>query len=78
MAEIPELHITATKIVRAFKPGDIVFIECPAAISQASETRLRDHFREYCPEIKVIILGDGLKVAGREEIVEINASSVNA
>ena len=75
MAEMPEFNITATKVLRAFKPGDIVFIECPAMISEASATRLRNHFRDYCPEIKVIILGDGLKVAGREEIVEINASS---
>lgn len=75
MAEMPEFNITATKIVRAFKPGDIVFIECPGMISMGMAEAMKNHFDSYCPEIKVIILGDGLKVAGREEIVEINASS---
>lgn len=32
MAEMPEFTISAVKILRAFKPGDIVFIEYPGIL----------------------------------------------
>lgn len=60
------------KIVRAFQPGDVVFLEVPGCLSADAANQMRamlDHYLEG-KDIRVIILGDGIRVAGREEHLE--------
>lgn len=60
------------KIVRAFQPGDVVFLEVPGSMSADAEARMREMLDHHLKgtDIRVIILGDGIRVAGREEHLE--------
>lgn len=57
------------KIVRAFKPGDVVFIECDMMLSQQQKETIRNSVGviSEAAGIKVIILDAGLRLAAREE-----------
>lgn len=74
MAEMPEFTISAVKTLRAFKPGDIVIIECTQVISRHSAANLKAYLQREAPEIKFVILDGGLRVVARSEIVEVTAS----
>lgn len=60
------------KILRAFRPGDVVFLEVPGSLSAAAAAAMREMLDHHLngTDIRVIILGDGIRVAGREEYRE--------
>lgn len=57
------------KILRAFRPGDVVFIEIPGMLSHDAYTRYAEHLKSVLDEsgVKVVILCDGARVAAAEE-----------
>jgi hypothetical protein len=55
------------RVLRAFQPGDIVFIECNGPVSAEAASRIGAYFKEYVPEIRCVLLCDGLRVVAREE-----------
>jgi len=57
------------RVLRAFRPGDIVFIECERRMSDEEMAHIRASFSEHTPDIKVIVLGPGMHVAAREEMI---------
>lgn len=61
-AEIPQ-----PKILRAFRPGDIVFLECDRILTEQAMQHLNAEFKRLVPDVKVVILTRGIRVAAREE-----------
>lgn len=55
------------KVLRAYRPGDIVFLECDRMLSAEQMTRLHAEFKKRIPEVKIVILQGGVKVAARAE-----------
>lgn len=53
------------KILRAFKPGDIVVVECAAAVSAETSQRIKDAFHDT--GLRVMILDRGMRLAAAEE-----------
>lgn len=56
-----------TKIIRAFRPGDIVFVECARDITMQESVQIREQFAAYVPKLKIVLLGAGMRVAGAEQ-----------
>lgn len=60
----PEPLIAAeAKVLRGFKPGDIVFLECSRMLNDAQMEHLHSFFKSKVPELKIVILQAGVKVA---------------
>lgn len=57
----------AMKIVRAFTPGDVVFIEVARPMRVEAMEHIHAQFKKLIPDLRVVILQDGLRVASREE-----------
>lgn len=55
------------KILRAFRPNDIVFLECARMLSDDQMTLLHKQFKKMVPEVKVVILNAGVRIASRDE-----------
>lgn len=55
------------KIVRAFQPGDTVFIESSRPLSRDAMANIHAEFKRLLPDVKVVVLSEGLRVASREE-----------
>jgi hypothetical protein len=47
----------------ALRPGDVVVVLCDGAICDATAARLRSEMQPLFPDNKVLVLGDGLKIA---------------
>lgn len=60
-------EIPAPKILRAFKPGDIVFLECQRMLTNDQMAHLNAEFKRLVPEVKVVILQAGITVAAASE-----------
>lgn len=60
-------EIPLPKVLRAFRPGDVVFLECPKPLSNDQMQHLHAEFKKRIPEVKVCILQAGIKVAARAE-----------
>lgn len=54
------------KIVRAFKPGDIVFIETSTPMTDKQMRHVTAQFKKMLPELKVVVLKAGLRLAAQE------------
>lgn len=59
------------KILRAFRPGDVVFIESDRVLSMEAMENLRKNIDTYLKDtgIKIVVLGGNLRIAAREEIL---------
>lgn len=66
-AQLLEFYGCGVKIVRAFNPGDIVFLETPQVLRVEVMAHISAEFKRMIPDVKVVVLQHGLKVAGREE-----------
>lgn len=64
----PEPTEVRPKILRAFKPGDIVFLECPRPLTADQLTHIHAQFKKLVPDVRIVVLPHGLKVAAREEV----------
>ena len=64
-----------TKILRAFRPGDVVFIEIPCALTREAYERYADHLKGALDGsgVKAVILTEGIRVAAAEEHSETPA-----
>ena len=60
------------KILRAFRPGDVVFIEIPCALTRDAYERYADHLKGALDGtgVKAVILTDGIRVVAAEEYPE--------
>jgi hypothetical protein len=56
-------------ILRAFQPGDIVFVECEQIPSVAEAERIRATISSVAPQLSVVLLSPGMRVVGREVLV---------
>lgn len=63
-----EFYGCGVKIVRAFQPGDIVFLETPQPLRAEAMAHITAEFKRMMPGLKVCVLQHGLKIAGREEL----------
>lgn len=61
-----EFYGCHVKIVRAFQPGDIVFLETEQKLPAEAMNHIHAEFKRLVPDVRVIVLQGGLKVAGRE------------
>lgn len=66
----PEGMPETVKVLRAFKPGDIVFIEVDKPLHRDAMTSIYHQFKKLIPEIKVVVLQHGMKVAARADLEE--------
>lgn len=57
------------KILRAFRPGDVVFIEIPSALTADAYERYATHLNGVLDGtgVKAVILTEGIRVAAAEE-----------
>jgi hypothetical protein len=69
MADDPAISLGPVSIFRAFAPGDVVIIETERRYSPAEYDRIMAYFEKVSEAtgIKFVLLGDGMRVAGREE-----------
>lgn len=58
---------STVKILRAFQPGDVVFIESDRPMHRDAMAHVSAELKRLLPEIRVVVLQGGLKVGGREE-----------
>jgi hypothetical protein len=67
-----EIKVDAVKILRAFKSGDVVFLECGGHISAESYKRFMDQIGALLEGtgVRVVLLGDGIRVAAAEETID--------
>jgi hypothetical protein len=58
-----------TKILRAFRPGDVVFIEIPAALTKEAYRDYAEHLKTALDGtgVRAVILTEGIRVAAAEE-----------
>lgn len=63
----PPILLGAIKLVQAFRPGDVVFLESDRVLSLEHMKHFHQEFKQRIPEIKVVILNQGLRVSGRLE-----------
>jgi hypothetical protein len=64
-----------SKILRAFRPGDLVFIEIPAALTNEAYQRYSEHLRSALDRtgVRAVILTEGIRVTAAEERSEAPA-----
>lgn len=55
------------KVVHAFKPGDVVFIEAAKPMRVEAMQHIHAEFKRLLPGLRVVILQDGLKVVGNPD-----------
>lgn len=60
----PAESIPDPKILRAFRPGDTVFLECERMMPDVQMERMHAWFTAKVPNLRIIILQAGVKVAG--------------
>jgi hypothetical protein len=67
------------KILRAFRPGDVVFIEVPGSLSCEAHARYSEHLSAGLEGtgVKVVILTEGSRVAAAEEHVVATEESAD-
>lgn len=60
------------KILRAFRPGDVVFIEIPCALTNDAYQRYVEHLKSALDGtgVRAVILTEGIRVAAAEEYPE--------
>lgn len=60
------------KILRAFQPGDVVFVECALTMTRQTREAVKAGMDEALKGtgVRVVILEGGLKLAAREEVQE--------
>lgn len=63
--ELPDMP--QPRILRAFRPGDVIFLECDRPLSDQQMAHLNAEIKRLLPESKVVILQKGIRVAAREE-----------
>lgn len=63
----PEPVEVRPRILRAFKPGDIVFLECVRPITADALEHIHAQFKRMVPDVRVIVLPYGTCVVAREE-----------
>lgn len=58
-----------TKILRAFRPGDVVFIEISCALTRDAYERYADHLKSALDGtgVRAVLLTEGIRVAAAEE-----------
>lgn len=62
-AEPPAVALPVeAKILRAFKPGDIVFIECAEKMNLAQMLHYQRQLKAMVPDVRIIVLQAGLRV----------------
>lgn len=60
------------KVLRAFQPGDVLFIEAPGQLSPEARARIREEINENVPDgLRVVVLEGGLRIVAREEVQEV-------
>lgn len=61
---------TSVKLMRAFQPGDVVFIETDKTYSADQTKNVQKFFHNVLGEtgVKIIILQPGMRIAAREEV----------
>lgn len=63
----PEPLEVRPRILRAFKPGDIVFLECVRELRAEALDNIHAQFKRMVPDVRVIVLPYGTRVVAREE-----------
>jgi hypothetical protein len=65
-----EAAVVQVSIVSAFKPGDVIVLECDKWLSEDHKARLRSTIEAILEstEIKIILLERGMHVAARERL----------
>ena len=61
-----------TKVIRAFQPGDTVFVELDRPATMQQMENVRRDMREIIKAsgINIIVLDYGMRIAGREELLQ--------
>lgn len=66
------IPLERVSIVRAFRPGDVVFIEVDRVMRVEEQRSIAEILRAATEStgVKVIVLAHGMRIAGREETLE--------
>lgn len=65
------------KIVQAIRPGDVVFIECDEPRTTAQLTDLNAKIKQKIPDVRIIILNKGSRVAQVQTLATLAAAQKN-
>lgn len=57
------------RILRAFRPGDVVFMTCARPLKREEQAHFAAELKRMLPEIRVVILRDGVEIVGSEETI---------
>lgn len=63
----PSIEFLGVKILRGFKPGDLIFLEVDKPLRVEAMQHIHAELKRMLPDVRVVVLQHGLKVAGREE-----------
>jgi hypothetical protein len=55
------------QILRAFKPGDVVFLEADHPMTLAAMEDISRQFKNFLPDLRLVVLQEGVRVAAREQ-----------
>jgi hypothetical protein len=66
------------KIVQAIRPGDVVFIECDEAKTTAQLTDLNAKIKAKMPDVRIVILNKGSRVAQVQTLATIGTKNAPA
>lgn len=65
------------KIMQAVRPGDLVIIECATPRQEAHLKNINDQFKEKLPDIHVVVLNAGVRVADVQTLATITEKTNN-
>jgi len=71
---MPTIRVEVATVIRAFKPGDIIFIECERSLSQQQRQDISEALSKVAPDMKIVVLDAGMRVVGREERHDITTT----
>jgi hypothetical protein len=66
-----EAAVTQIVLCAAFRPGDVIVIECDRPLSVEDDLRVRMRFEQFTHDthVNVVLLEPGMRLAAREAIV---------
>lgn len=76
--EPAELEPIIVKIVQSVRPGDVIFIECDQERTTKQLEHLNAQIKQKLPEVKVVILNKGSRVAKIQTVATVATKNATA
>lgn len=77
-AKPADIEPIVVKIVQSIRPGDVIFIECDEPRTTAQLTDLNKKIKEKIPDVRIVILNKGSRVAQVQTLATIATKPASA